>query len=654
MAAMFSKALSSWSSNISSNYKLSDQPISTAGPWKIFDAKHKSNGKAVSVFVFDKKYLEPHSGSFGRSSGSGSLKRVHEEVVARLRNEASSLARLRHPNILELAEPVEDTRSGGLMFATEPVTASLSVLLQEKDYEERSSGPGGRSSRYVVEDSDGKRKRREVEIDELDIQKGLLQLAKGLEFLHTSAQLVHGNLTPDAIVVNAKGDWKISGFSFAGKPDESDTATAAPIPLSEVLNHDSRLPLSVQLNLDYASPDFVMDNNVSPAADLFSLGLLMVALYDSPRKSPLETNQSTSTYKRLFSSSSTVPTSNNNFNCSVKLDRSVATVLSRLITRRPAQRLSAKEFQQAEYFDNILVSTIRFLESLPAKTPNEKSQFLRGLPRIMTQFSSKVLERKVLPALLEEMKDRELIALILQNVFKMLKVMPSSKRAFPEKVIPKLREVFIETNKQGSTDRDSSKEAGLMVLLENIRLVAENTTGKEFKDDILPIINFALDSPTHSLVDAALGTLPVILSSLDFTTIKNDVFPLISSVFTKTSSLGIKIRGLEALKTLCGGTQESNDEDDFDDFGIGGSKKSKPKMSSVILDKYTIQEKVVPLIKGIKTKEPAVMTAALDVIKEIGKIVDYEFMATEGEIYSHSLHLIDLPNHASASNIMEL
>lgn len=41
-------------------------------------------------------------------------------------------------------------------------------------------------------------------MDELEIQKGLLQIGKGLEFLHESAGLVHGNLTPEAIFVNAK------------------------------------------------------------------------------------------------------------------------------------------------------------------------------------------------------------------------------------------------------------------------------------------------------------------------------------------------------------------------------------------------------------------------------------------------------------------
>ena len=200
---MFSNALKSFQSNIGGKYTLSAQPSSYSGPWKIYDAKKKSTGKAASVFVLDRKSLELQGASLGRASAS-SLKRATDEVVERLRKEASSLARLRHPNVLELVEPVEDTRNGGLQFATEVVTASLAGLLQEKDEQERGSGVGGRSSRYVTEDSEGGRRRRELEIDELEIQKGLLQISKALEFLHDNAGLVHGNLTPDAVFVNAK------------------------------------------------------------------------------------------------------------------------------------------------------------------------------------------------------------------------------------------------------------------------------------------------------------------------------------------------------------------------------------------------------------------------------------------------------------------
>ncbi|RTE82359.1 hypothetical protein BHE90_003132 [Fusarium euwallaceae] len=200
---MFSSAFKSISAtNITGNYTISSSPTSTAGPWKIYDAKKKSTGKSYSVFVFDKKSLDSHGSTLGRS-GAASFKKTVEEVVERLRKEASSLAKLRHPSILELVEPVEDTRGGGLQFVTEAVTASLSSVLHEKDEQER-AGPGGRSSRFVTEDSDGVKRRRELEIDELEIQKGLLQISKALEFLHENAGLVHGNLTPDAVLINAK------------------------------------------------------------------------------------------------------------------------------------------------------------------------------------------------------------------------------------------------------------------------------------------------------------------------------------------------------------------------------------------------------------------------------------------------------------------
>ncbi|KAL6708448.1 Protein kinase domain-containing protein ppk32 [Coniothyrium glycines] len=632
---MFSSALKSFTSNISSNYTLSSQPTSYSGPWKIYDAKKKSTGKTASVFVFEKKSLEPPAGAgFGGRSAASGLKRAHDEVVERLKKEASSLARLRHPSVLELAEPVEETRGGGLMFATEPVTASLAGLLQEKDEQEKAGGVGGRRSRYVIEEADGQKRRRELEMDELEIQKGLLQIAKGLEFLHESAGLVHANLTPEAIFINAKSDWKISGLGFSTPPENSTKPTSVvPISLSEVLNYDARLPRHVQLDLDYTSPDFVMDGNITSAADMFSLGMLIIALYNSPHKSPLEFNGSSSSYKRAFSSSSSVPNKSNNFMSSQPLPRDVVTgVLDRLITRRPAQRLDAREFQQAQYFDNILVSTIRFLDSLPAKTPNEKSQFMRGLPRILNQFPKSVLDKKILPALLEEMKDRELLTLILQNVFKIVAMLPAGKRAFTERVIPRLRETFLTTsattNKGTAPERDSLKEAGLMVLLENMQIAAENSSGKEFKDDILPIINHALESPTHSLVDAALRTLPVVLPILDFSTVKNELFPVIATIFAKTSSMGIKIRGLEAFKTLCGGG--SAEEQDQGDGLTGIVAAPQTKTSTVsILDKYTIQEKIVPLLRGIKTKEPAVMMAALDVFKAISNQVDSDFLAMD-------------------------
>lgn len=135
----------------------------------------------VSVFTFDKRKLES---LLSRSSGSFSsaTHRDIEEICARLRQEASFLAKLRHPAILELVEPVEEGRSS-ISFVTERVSACLTSVIERK-----ASGRTGSDD----------------EVDEIEIQKGLLQLAKGLEFLHFSAGIVHLGLVPSAIFVNAK------------------------------------------------------------------------------------------------------------------------------------------------------------------------------------------------------------------------------------------------------------------------------------------------------------------------------------------------------------------------------------------------------------------------------------------------------------------
>ncbi|KAK4217286.1 kinase-like domain-containing protein [Rhypophila decipiens] len=650
---MFANALKSITATpITSGYSISSTVTSTAGPWKIYSAKKKSTGKEYSVFVFDKKSLDAHSSGLSRTSASA-FKKVAEEVVERLKKEASALAKFRHPGVLELVEPVEETRGGGLQFVTEAVTASLSSVLQEKDDQERHGGVGGRSSRYVTEDANGTRRRRELEIDELEIQKGLLQVSKALEFLHDNAGLVHGNLTPDAILINAKSDWKISGFSFCGPPLDKTNPSWQPISLSEVLHLDTRLPRTVQLNLDYTSPDFVLDNNLTPSADMFSLGLLCIALYNSPHRSPLECNGSMSAYKRHFQSSQGVPTPTNNFLSSRSLPKELERyVLPRLITRRPAQRMTAKEFQNSEYFDNILISTIRFLDGFPAKTANEKSQFLRGLIKVLPSFPKAVMEKKVLPALIEELKDRDLISLILHNLFKIIELLPSGRRAFGDRVRPSLKEIFV-TNAKNHQEKDSARDAGLMIVLEQLSVIVENCSGKEFKDDILPIIFVCLESPTPTLVDAALRSLPIVLPVLDFSTIKNELFPVVAHIFSKTNSLAIKVRGLQAFVTLCGGSNDPGADDGLD--GLPGGDKKKTS-SSTALDKFTMQEKIIPLIKAIKTKEPAVMIAALNVLKVVGKVADADFVAMDilPVLWSMSLGpLLDLKQFRSFMDLIK-
>lgn len=130
---------------------------------------------------------------------------------------------MRHPCILEMVEPLEESRSE-LIFATEPVIASLSACIKT-------------SKKDVTP----------IELDEVEIQKGVLQLCKGLSFLHQSARSVHSNLNPNTVLLNKTGDWKLSGLALAiplRQPDGSRTTWEFP-------QWEHRIPSYIQRSFDY-------------------------------------------------------------------------------------------------------------------------------------------------------------------------------------------------------------------------------------------------------------------------------------------------------------------------------------------------------------------------------------------------------------------
>lgn len=172
--------------------------------------------------------------------------------------------------------------------------------------------------------------------------------------------------------------------------------------------------------------------------------------------------------------------------------------------------------------------------------------------------------------------------------------------------------------------------------------------------DVLPLIHLGLESSTHALVDASMRCLPIMLPVLDFSTVKDEVFPPIASVFSKTSSLLIKVRGLEAFVILCGGSNEQATSSDDDLSGIINEPPSKSATFSSILDKYSVQEKLLPLLKAIKTKEPTVMMAALKVIRQVGQVADIEFVALEVLPILWNFSLGPLLNVQQFTSFMEL
>ncbi|KAJ4437518.1 hypothetical protein ANN_17663 [Periplaneta americana] len=118
-------------------------------------------------------------------------------MLETLRRGVSQLTRLRHPQILIVQHPLEESRES-LAFATEPVFASLANILGST--ENMPSPPPSQLKNY--------------KLYEVEIKYGLLQVGEGLAFLHSDVKLLHHNICPEVIIVNQQGAWKIFGFDF--------------------------------------------------------------------------------------------------------------------------------------------------------------------------------------------------------------------------------------------------------------------------------------------------------------------------------------------------------------------------------------------------------------------------------------------------------
>lgn len=526
-------------SGISSNYTVAKSRSFQVGPWSVYSGKKKTGGDNVSVLVFDKK-------AFSTSAlKSGISKSSLDDVYDRLRREVAALSKIRHPSIVKIIEPLEESKST-MTFVTEPLSACLKNMIGSRSIDNH-------------------------ELDELVIQKGLLQIIEGLMFLHVNAGFVHLDIQPTSVVVDLKGDWKLMGLGLIENFKDASKDYF-------IAQFDPRLPSFIQINLDYAAPELVLDHRLDPGNDIFSLGCLIIAIYTS--HSPLSTNNNSSLYREQLQS---IKRSLRND----KLPAYISQALPRLISQAPLERISLEDLKRSEFFDNHLIRTINFLDDFPAKLLAEKRTFLNGLNGILGQFPKGILRRKVLQGLLDELgKEEDLVYLIMKNVFAIGNDM--SQLGFSEKILPSIQQV---------KDYSGCHTA----IIENLPVLLSRLNNTEFKEQILPILIKILESSPPESQAELLTKTEIISAKLDFVGLKNDLFPAISTIFGKTTSLTVKLESLKSLSIL---------------VGQG-------------LDKYSIVEKLLPLLGAMKTREPKIIMTALDLYSSILDKVDSQVLAKQ-------------------------
>lgn len=217
--------------------------------WRVHKGVKKSTKQEAAIFEFQKKQLERFS------------KDDREQILEIIKRGVVQLTKLRHPHVLTVQHPLEESRDS-LAFATEPVFASLANILGQ-----HTNMPQPHSlTNYKLHD--------------VDTKYGLIQICEGLGFLHSDVKLLHRNITPESIVVNQQGAWKLFGFDYCILNSNPHDAK----PLWKFDEYNSTWHALSQPSLEYMAPECALISNHSTESDIYSLGVLIHSIYSSGGK----------------------------------------------------------------------------------------------------------------------------------------------------------------------------------------------------------------------------------------------------------------------------------------------------------------------------------------------------------------------------------
>ncbi|CUM65773.1 uncharacterized protein PRCAT00003421001 [Priceomyces carsonii] len=575
---------------IRSSYDVLENPLFSSDAWKVYPAKHRSLGRAVSVFIFDKSKFESQIHRMCLSMSSNNPKVVISNCYELIKYEVTQLSKLKHPQILTVFETLEETKLK-FLFATEPVKGSL-----------------------VTTDL--------AKLDNLSIQKGLLEIAKSLQFLHNYCSIIHFNLQPSSVFINTQGDWKLAGFRFL-----KDLKEILPLErLNFFLMHNSSLVPFSNLNVNYTAPELLIDKQLilDPGNDIWSLGCLIFYLYNKGEAilNCFDTN-SISDYKSEFKRFENKfynhrPSELRYFLKNVP-DK-LYPLFPQILARYPNERITIDQFIDSDFFQGNLIRAMLFIDEISTKTLEEKTIFTKGLSEadsegnsLISQFPDGFNVHKLLPLLIDlitkelnlasnrnlDTLNELLITNSLTVVFKIGSTL--SRLTFQDVIYESLLKDEVKSKVQsvGKKLLNCSVRTR-MTLIENLEVLESKLNDRLLIDLAKKLSDLALNSPVDTdnqedqikLQEVYFKKLPGVAGKFDFPYIKNNLFPLICQVFKTTTLLSVKVLIIENLEML---------------------------VSRKIIDKIIVEDQILPLLKNLKSRDKRIVAPVLKFFVNLNK-----------------------------------
>ena len=217
----------------------------------------------------------------------------------------------------------------------------------------------------------------------------------------------------------------MGGFNFAAhanyKPGGGQTTQAK--------EYNSKTHgLQTEPDLDFIAPEYIFTKQYGYASDMFSLGCLVFQVY--AQKKLLTNSNNVLNYKQNIENLHRCMASTRN------LPPELQEPLSELLRINPSERAHTQRFMSSSYFQDTSIQALAFLSSLLEIDNGKKAAFFKGFASIIGNFTPRIVEMKVLPPLLEEMKNTVQIPFVLPLVIEISS--HSTPRKFETSIFPHL------------------------------------------------------------------------------------------------------------------------------------------------------------------------------------------------------------------------
>ncbi|CAI9739377.1 2 [Octopus vulgaris] len=474
--------------------------VGSAGPemvWKIFDAVRLEDKRDASVFIFEKRVADKlHK------------PRRRETVAEILRKEVHQLQRIKHPKILQVFHTLEECHDS-LAFACEPVQGSLANLLG--NYKGLPANMPGEL--------------KECDFIEIEIKYGILQIAEALSYLHTTEQMLHRNISPQSILLTRRGGWKMAGLGFAEKALKDGKDSFQSVPWTP------KMPKMAQPDLNYMAPEIISDKTCTSLSDIFSLGMVVCALYNSGH--PLiEAEHSVSLYLKKLEQM------HDEFGkVAHKMPIHIVEPVEKMINRDIRYRPTAQAFALMRYFHDPIITCLQCLDLIELQDATQKSEVYASLVHILPTIPKKIIYKHIYPILLNECRSPD-ITLAMSPLLGIIEL--ASREEYSEILINDIRYLMGMSKPIQAT----------AFLLDKLHIILAKSPKEEIKSEVLPMVFNTLDSNSLQGQEAALNTIAVIKEYVDDQVIKKIVLPRAKNLFARSSNVKMKINALTCIKKL--------------------------------------------------------------------------------------------------------